>query len=85
MFFLGRRLEQGLFFADKGSIVCPSGIFTPRLLDLPLTFCTVPQHGKTDRTRMSWGKKGSSDTDTVAKIQSSGQHCLRNAGSVVSR
>jgi len=36
-------LEQGFIFkGERVPLISPQGIFTPRLLKLPLTFCTVP-------------------------------------------
>lgn len=38
-----RILERGFdFHGDRVPLVSPQGIFTPRLLKLPLTFCTAP-------------------------------------------
>lgn len=45
-----KTLEQGFdFCGTRVPLVCPSGIFTPRLLDLPLTFCTVPPNMRKNR------------------------------------
>lgn len=38
-----RMLENGFIFeGDRVPLISPQGIFTPRILRLPLTFCTVP-------------------------------------------
>ena len=36
-------LEQGFTFnGERVPLIAPQGIFTPRIMKLPLTFCTVP-------------------------------------------
>lgn len=38
-----KTLEQGFTFnGERVPLISPQGIFTPRLMALPLTFCTVP-------------------------------------------
>ena len=53
-------LEQGFTFnGNRVPLIAPQGIFTPRLMKLPLTFCTVPPlMGKTRPYNDELGDQG---------------------------